>query len=482
MIAILAVGAILALAGGTRADEPYEAAAKRLSAATVMVRMSWPAEEDVRSGSQGETSTKSNTSRKSIASGKSGQASGVERATIGSGVAVGENLIVTAMRPDRDCRFALTLPGGARAEGKPCVIDANSSLTLLEVATAAETTEAKVALAPVSPSEKQPVLGSRLLAASAWGAELPSVSLGVLGGVDRFIPGAGLPPLVQCDVHTTDASLGAGIVNVDGELVGIIVACDGRGGNSRWTYAVPAEHVRRLLDARREGQLVEIPRRRPHAGIELRQLGGSEEIVVRSVVPEGPAAKAGLEAGDVLEAFDGQQAHSVIEAARQVARRKPGDAVEFRVRRGDRTIKCVVTLVEGEGEPTFSFANNRGERTESRSVRARRGGLVGEREETAESRTSGKSERAKAGASDRKIAMDDKGGTADFFKEFREQLRERDERIARLEAELAELRRERPRRPVEDAAPAKVVQKDGAQSPVPASRPDGSAGKASDPR
>jgi S1-C subfamily serine protease len=433
---VLAAGVMLWHAGGARADEPYEAAAKRLSQATVMVRMSLAdhgkpsREESVREESPGKSSRASHASRR-------------ERTTIGSGVVVAENLVVTAIRPDRGCRFVLTLPGGTRAAGELCVVDANSSLTLLKV-TADE--QSKAALPQVALSAKQPALGARLLAASAWGAEPPSVSLGVLGGVDRFVPGAGLPPLVQCDVHTTETSLGAGIVNVDGELVGIVAACDGRGGNARWTYAVPAEHVRRLLDARRDGALVEIPRQRPHAGIELRQVGGSDVIVVRRVTEGGPAAKAGIEAGDVVAKLDGQPASSVLEAARLVACRKPGDAVEFEIRRGAQVLDCVVTLEQGDREPMFSYATKRKSNPEhsddeaGRSAEAGRDGQVG------------------------------KNGRSDPVEEFRRQLRQRDERIARLEAELADLRQAKSRQALGDVANAAGAPKE-AEPPTPAAEP-----------
>lgn len=449
-IALMAGGAMFAETAVVRtvvvrAEEPYEAAAKQLSAATVTVTVRMiRAESDDSGGQRGTLGkagvAKADGAKASGAKAKSAIASGeadaedlaktaktakrVERAAIGSGVAVGENLVVTAVRPDRGCQISLTMPGGRQAGAKLCVVDENSTLALLEVESLKDETptEADAGLSHVSLCEKETNVGSRLLAASAWGAEPPLVSLGVLSGVDRFVPGAGFPPLVQCDVRTTETSLGAGIVNVNGELVGIVVACDGVGRNSRWTYAVSADHVRRLLEARREGQIVEIRRRRPHAGIELRQLGGSEDLVVRSVAAGGPAAKAGIEVGDVVATLDGRAANSVLEAARLVACRKPGDTVEILLRRGDRTIKSLVTLEPSEGEPTFSYA------AKEHGERSRRADLADVPSKGEEEEPPG-----------REIDTDGKSG---LFEEFRQQLRQRDARISRLEAELAELRRE----------------------------------------
>lgn len=426
----------LAFDAAALAEEPYVAAARQLSAATVTVRTTRPAANAPQANLAGQGVDESEGNSDGNSDGDSDGESDAkmpparpsphpkQRVTIASGVVVGENLIVTAVCADRDCRFTLLTPAGRQTEARLRVVDANTSLALLEVvagdapakapageqpanaATAKSADNAKQAAADTLPrlslGDEPPRVGARVLAASAWGAEPPSVSLGIVGGVDRFVPGAGLPPLVQCDVHTTPTSLGAGIVDVDGALVGIVVACDGEGRNARWAYAVPAEHVRRLLAARRDDQIVEIPRQRPHAGIGLRQSGASQDVVVRYVVPDGPAAKAGLRVGDVVESLDGRAASSVFEAAKHVATRKPGDAVEFRVRREGQSLACVVTLAEGDEDPTFSFAGKKGPAAPAKSS-------VGDEQ--------------------------------DLVAEFRRQLRQRDDRIARLEAELAELRR-----------------------------------------
>ena len=66
------------------------------------------------------------------------------------------------------------------------------------------------------------------------------------------------------------------------------------------------------------------------SGGEQRPLGA----VVSAVIPDSPAAKAGLAAGDVVRAVDDDRIDGVSDLARAVARRDPGDEVLIRLLRG----------------------------------------------------------------------------------------------------------------------------------------------------
>ena len=139
----------------------------------------------------------------------------------------------------------VTFPGGEQALAQTLVVDEFSSLVLLELD---RKTMPKLELA-----DGLPKVGSALLTGAAAGIENPVVSLGILGGVDRALPGSGLPPLLQCDVRTTESSSGAAVVDAQGRLVGVIAATSVAGDSGGWTYAVPASHIRRLIRAARSG-------------------------------------------------------------------------------------------------------------------------------------------------------------------------------------------------------------------------------------
>jgi serine protease Do len=69
-------------------------------------------------------------------------------------------------------------------------------------------------------------------------------------------------------------------------------------------------------------------------------------IIVREVLPNSPAAKAGLKAGDVIEKIDNQDVKDFETLANFVAQHKPGDKVALEVRRGGQEKNVSVTLGE----------------------------------------------------------------------------------------------------------------------------------------
>ncbi|KKL58767.1 hypothetical protein LCGC14_2222050, partial [marine sediment metagenome] len=70
---------------------------------------------------------------------------------------------------------------------------------------------------------------------------------------------------------------------------------------------------------------------------------------VAEVAPGGPAEKAGLKAGDVIVAWDGQDIESVAELMVAVHGGKPGQEVALKVRRGRKTLEIEVVLTKRKG-------------------------------------------------------------------------------------------------------------------------------------
>jgi serine protease Do len=70
----------------------------------------------------------------------------------------------------------------------------------------------------------------------------------------------------------------------------------------------------------------------------------SNQVVVRDVRPRGPAAKAGVEAGDVVVFVDDQLVGSAGEVAKLVARVKPGCVVALDLLRAGRPVLASVRV------------------------------------------------------------------------------------------------------------------------------------------
>ena len=260
--------------------------------------------------------------------------------TVCSGVFVRKDLVITAAFLGSDASVRLTLPGGKQAPAQLLAIDEYSGLALLK-------TDAQRDL-PLQCASATPAVGEELLTAAAWGVEEPLLSRGMLSGSDRQRLGPSYPPLLQCDLRTTETSSGAAVVNRLGQLVGVLVATDRPESQRGWAYAVPVSHVERILRAaegQKTGSVTILKRRRPLVGMVLDQ--EDEAIVVQRVTEGGPAAKAGIKPGDRVLASGGVEIRSVYQAVLPTLSLQPGDTLALRIQRGDQIQDVMITLGGG---------------------------------------------------------------------------------------------------------------------------------------
>jgi S1-C subfamily serine protease len=298
--------------------DPRQQAAERLMAATVTVRMTVPAAAPLAS-----------------------------EVVVSSGVSLGNGRLVTFVG-DRDAaaaRFRATLPTGDQAESKLRVWDHYSGLVLLN--------DAISDAAGIELAGELPKVGATVLTAAAAGIEQPAVSSGILGGADRTLPMVDLPPLLQCDLRTTETSSGAAL------LVGIVAANTAAGERPGWTYAVPISHVVRLLAAEKDQQVVELKRRRPALGLTL-GTGEKEGTVQVERVENGAAAKAGIQKGDLIVEADGRRIRSAYQAVNRIMAKQPGDKVMLVIDHQGQRRQLEVTLdAAGAAPPTGVIAGTR---------------------------------------------------------------------------------------------------------------------------
>lgn len=117
---------------------------------------------------------------------------------------------------------------------------------------------------------------------------------------------------IQTDAAINPGNSGGALVNMDGKLVGINTAIYSQtGGSVGIGFAIPANMARLVADAGiRGGEIV-----RPWFGAKLQTvtpdiadslgMAAAHGALIAEVAPEGPAARAGFEAGDVILSVDG---------------------------------------------------------------------------------------------------------------------------------------------------------------------------------
>jgi putative serine protease PepD len=169
-----------------------------------------------------------------------------------------------------------------------------------------------------------------------------TVTSGIVSGLGRDIEapdGFTIDGAVQTDAALNHGNSGGPLLDIDGRVVGMNaqIASDS-GANSGIGYAIPVETVRSIAEQLIAGGKVE----HAYLGVRIEDTDGGARIA--EVVSGGPAAKAGLQVGDVVTEADGKALTSADELRLAVEGHKPGDSLELTVKRDGDTKTVTVEL------------------------------------------------------------------------------------------------------------------------------------------
>jgi putative serine protease PepD len=172
-----------------------------------------------------------------------------------------------------------------------------------------------------------------------------SLSTGIVSGVDRTIQapnGFTVAHAIQTDAAINPGNSGGPILNANGEVIGIAdqiaTGSSGADQSSGVGFAVPIDLVKSQLATLEAGGTVK------HAYIGIATADGTSGATVSSVTSGGPAAAAGLRAGDVVTRLGGATVPDSSSLVAAIATHRPGDKVDVTVRRGSQTLHLTVTL------------------------------------------------------------------------------------------------------------------------------------------
>lgn len=115
-----------------------------------------------------------------------------------------------------------------------------------------------------------------------------------------------------------------------------------RAPNSGVGFVARADRIRAVLDDLKAGRSFErFPG--PFLGVQADESKAfGDDVVIGSVAPGSPAAKAGLKNGDVILAYDGVELSAWRDLTERIAAAKPGDAVVLTIRRSQRGPRLVI--------------------------------------------------------------------------------------------------------------------------------------------
>lgn len=188
-----------------------------------------------------------------------------------------------------------------------------------------------------------------------------SVTVGIISAKQRDINAGPYDDFLQTDASINKGNSGGPLFNMEGQVVGVNTAIfSPTGGSIGIGFAVPSDTVTAVINQLKEYGEV----KRGWLGVKIQSI--SEDIaeslglpqntgaLVAGVTPDSPAAKGGVEPGDVIVRFDGQDVTTMRGLPRIVAQAPIGKTVEVDVLRKNKreTLSVTVGLLdEGDGAP-----------------------------------------------------------------------------------------------------------------------------------
>jgi serine protease Do len=166
-----------------------------------------------------------------------------------------------------------------------------------------------------------------------------------------------LLPLIQTDVAINPGNSGGPLLNLRGEVVGINSQIYSRsGGFMGISFAIPIDEAQRVSEQlRTNGRVI-----RGRIGVEIGAvakevaesigLGAARGASVVRVEKDGPADKAGIEAGDVITKVDGKAVERSGDLPRLIGNIKPGSKSTLQVFRRGANKDIAVTVGEFEAD------------------------------------------------------------------------------------------------------------------------------------
>ena len=175
-----------------------------------------------------------------------------------------------------------------------------------------------------------------------------SVSQGIISAVGRNAVGdsVGRQNFIQTDASINRGNSGGALINSAGELVGISTLSIGKTANEiaeGLNFAIPMDIANDVLQKIiRDGRVI-----RGYFGVQSDISSSSEEgIVITGVSPNSPAAKAGIQLGDVILKLNNQEGISAREMMQIIANTKPNSKVLVTILRLGKILQLPVVIEE----------------------------------------------------------------------------------------------------------------------------------------
>jgi serine protease Do len=205
---------------------------------------------------------------------------------------------------------------------------------------------------------------------TATGGIVSATGRGLGGAIERY------EDFIQTDAAINPGNSGGALIDIRGFLIGINTAIlSGGGGNEGVGFAIPVNLARHVMEQIIDhGKVI-----RGYLGVTIQAVspdmakafglsrGGG--ALVGDVATNGPAAKAGIQRGDIITEFNGQQVNGPDDLSVRTSELAPGTAVHLKVFRDGQSRDIQATLGEYPETAASTGASSRGQATALRGLR-----------------------------------------------------------------------------------------------------------------
>lgn len=188
-----------------------------------------------------------------------------------------------------------------------------------------------------------------------FGNSEPSVTVGVISATQRNLVAPNEGSASYFDMIQTDAAINPGnsggpLVNADGDVIGVNSSIfSPSGGSVGLGFAIPINRVARVVDDLLSHGSI----RSPWIGVQLRQVrtGNTRDVIatgaiIGSVAPGSPAAKAGLQPGDVILDEGARHIRNPFDWQAALLDLRVGSPAKLHIKRGSREMDVDVNVAD----------------------------------------------------------------------------------------------------------------------------------------
>ncbi len=267
--------------------------------------------------------------------------------SLGSGFIIdGNGYIITNNHVvDKAESISITLSDNTKTEARVIGKDPKTDLTLIKI-------ETKRPLNAVKFGDSDKIrVGDWVLAIGNPFGLGSSVTAGIVSAKSRDIESGPYDSFIQTDASINQGNSGGPMFNLQGEVIGISSAIFSTTGASQGVgFAIPANLAGWVISQLKEHGEV----KRGWIGIKIQPntpeiadslgISANQGVVVSGITEQGPAQKAGLQAGDIVLSFNRQPIDNTKNLSRLIAETKIGTPAPIEIWRSGQKQTLTVPI------------------------------------------------------------------------------------------------------------------------------------------